>query len=89
MPWQNSCVLAPNDRKGGSNKLIKIFHRDGKYGFVDPLKFNSVVELINYYRHHSLSHYNKTLDVRLMSPVSRFSKVGSSCSLTDTSLILH
>ncbi|XP_069819095.1 phosphatidylinositol 3-kinase regulatory subunit alpha isoform X1 [Dendropsophus ebraccatus] len=59
-------------RKGGNNKLIKIFHRDGKYGFSDPLTFNSVVELINHYRNESLAQYNPKLDVRLSFPVSRF-----------------
>ncbi|KAJ8380948.1 hypothetical protein SKAU_G00017260 [Synaphobranchus kaupii] len=58
-------------RKGGNNKLIKIFHRDGKYGFSDPLTFNSVVELINHYRHESLAQYNPKLDVKLQFPVSK------------------
>uniref|UniRef100_A0A8C1QZF6 Phosphatidylinositol 3-kinase regulatory subunit alpha n=1 Tax=Cyprinus carpio TaxID=7962 RepID=A0A8C1QZF6_CYPCA len=51
--------------------LIKIFHRDGKYGFSDPLTFNSVVELINHYRHESLAQYNPKLDVKLLYPVSK------------------
>ncbi|XP_075694978.1 phosphatidylinositol 3-kinase regulatory subunit alpha isoform X2 [Rhinoderma darwinii] len=59
-------------RKGGNNKLIKIFHRDGKYGFSDPLTFNSVVELIFHYRNESLAQYNPKLDVKLFYPVSRF-----------------
>ncbi|KAM8875358.1 phosphoinositide-3-kinase, regulatory subunit 3b (gamma) isoform 1-T1 [Spinachia spinachia] len=59
-------------RKGGNNKLIKIYHRDGKYGFSDPLTFSSVVELINHYRHESLAQYNTKLDVKLMYPISRF-----------------
>ncbi|XP_078264621.1 phosphoinositide-3-kinase, regulatory subunit 3b (gamma) isoform X1 [Rhinoraja longicauda] len=59
-------------RKGGNNKLIKIYHRDGKYGFSDPLTFNSVVELINHYRHESLAQYNPKLDVKLMYPISKF-----------------
>ncbi|KAK6494744.1 phosphatidylinositol 3-kinase regulatory subunit alpha isoform X1 [Huso huso] len=58
-------------RKGGNNKLIKIFHRDGKYGFSDPLTFNSVAELINHYRHESLAQYNPKLDVKLLYPVSK------------------
>ncbi|XP_061586299.1 phosphatidylinositol 3-kinase regulatory subunit alpha-like [Cololabis saira] len=58
-------------RKGGNNKLIKIFHRDGQYGFSDPLTFSSVVELIQFYRHESLAQYNPKLDVRLLYPVSR------------------
>uniref|UniRef100_A0AAX7U9N2 Phosphatidylinositol 3-kinase regulatory subunit gamma n=1 Tax=Astatotilapia calliptera TaxID=8154 RepID=A0AAX7U9N2_ASTCA len=59
-------------RKGGNNKLIKIYHRDGKYGFSDPLTFSSVVELISHYRHESLAQYNTKLDVKLMYPISRF-----------------
>lgn len=62
-------------RKGGNNKLIKIYHRDGKYGFSEPLTFSSVVELISHYRHQSLAQYNSKLDVKLMFPVSRFQQV--------------
>uniref|UniRef100_T1J1N3 Phosphatidylinositol 3-kinase regulatory subunit alpha n=1 Tax=Strigamia maritima TaxID=126957 RepID=T1J1N3_STRMM len=59
-------------RKGGSNKLIKICHRNGKYGFSEPLQFNSVVDLVNFYRNVSLAQYNRTLDVTLLYPVSKF-----------------
>ncbi|XP_043119943.1 phosphatidylinositol 3-kinase regulatory subunit beta [Puntigrus tetrazona] len=59
-------------RKGGNNKLIKIFHRGGKYGFSEPLTFLSVVELINHYRHESLAQYNAKLDTRLLFPVSKY-----------------
>ncbi|XP_030628975.1 phosphatidylinositol 3-kinase regulatory subunit beta [Chanos chanos] len=59
-------------RKGGNNKLIKIFHRGGKYGFSEPLTFHSVVELINHYRHESLAQYNAKLDSRLLFPVSKY-----------------
>uniref|UniRef100_A0A3P9IX64 Phosphatidylinositol 3-kinase regulatory subunit gamma n=1 Tax=Oryzias latipes TaxID=8090 RepID=A0A3P9IX64_ORYLA len=62
-------------RKDGHNKLIKIYHCDGKYGFSDPLTFTSVVELIWYYQHHSLVEYNATLDLMLTNPVSRFQQV--------------
>jgi len=62
-------------RKGGNNKLIKIFHREGKYGFSDPLTFSSVVELINHYRHESLAQYNPKLDVKLLYPVSKHQQV--------------
>jgi len=61
-------------RKGGANKLIKVCSRDGLYGFVEPLKFKSVVELITYYQAHSLYSYNKTLDLTLKYPVSRLVK---------------
>ncbi|XP_064187545.1 phosphatidylinositol 3-kinase regulatory subunit beta isoform X1 [Anguilla rostrata] len=59
-------------RKGGNNKLIKIFHRGGKYGFSEPLTFASVVELINHYRHESLAQYNAKLDTRLLYPISKY-----------------
>ncbi|XP_050314474.1 phosphatidylinositol 3-kinase regulatory subunit alpha isoform X1 [Anthonomus grandis grandis] len=61
-------------RKGGANKLIKICHRDGKYGFTEPYTFNSVVELINHFRKASLSQYNTSLNIKLMHPVSRTSQ---------------
>lgn len=59
-------------RKGGNNKLIKVFHRDGHYGFSEPLPFCSVVELISHYRHESLAQYNAKLDTRLLYPVSKY-----------------
>jgi len=59
-------------RKGGANKLVKICHENGKYGFSAPYHFNSVVDLVNYYQNNSLKDYNKTLDTRLIFPVSRF-----------------
>ncbi|KFV67816.1 Phosphatidylinositol 3-kinase regulatory subunit beta, partial [Dryobates pubescens] len=59
-------------RKGGNNKLIKIFHREGKYGFSEPLTFSSVVELITHYRHESLAQYNAKLDTRLLYPISKY-----------------
>lgn len=67
------------DRKGGNNKLIKIFHREGKYGFSEPLTFGSVVELINHYRHESLAQYNAKLDTRLLYPISKYQQVRCSC----------
>ncbi|XP_015785715.1 phosphatidylinositol 3-kinase regulatory subunit alpha [Tetranychus urticae] len=61
-------------RKGGSNKLIKIIYRNGKYGFTEPCSFDSVVDLISYYRNHSLAQYHPSLDIQLLYPVSRFDK---------------
>lgn len=58
-------------RKGGVNKLIKIYHRNGRYGFSEPFGFKSVVELVNFYRSASLAQYNPTLDIKLLYPVSR------------------
>lgn len=62
-------------RKGGSNKLIKICFRNGKYGFSEPYKFNSVVDLVNFYRVASLAQYNPTLDIKLLYPVSKYHQV--------------
>jgi len=78
-----SVVCSAVDRKGGSNKLIKIFHENGKFGFVEPLKFSTVVELIQYFQHHSLAQYNNMLDITLRYPVSRFVKVGSGLLLSS------
>jgi len=59
-------------RKGGSNKLVKICHEDGKYGFSAPYQFSSVPDLVTFYQQVSLREYNKTLDTRLLYPVSRY-----------------
>lgn len=61
-------------RKGGTNKLIKICHRKGKYGFSEPFKFNSVVDLVQHYRKVSLAQYNSSLDIRLLYPVSKYNQ---------------
>ncbi|KAM9358385.1 phosphatidylinositol 3-kinase regulatory subunit gamma-like [Symphorus nematophorus] len=59
-------------RKDGSNRLIKIFHQGGKYGFSEPLAFPSMVDLIQYYQNKSLAQYNSKLDTRLLYPISRY-----------------
>lgn len=59
-------------RKDGSNKLIKIYQKNGKYGFSEPLSFSSVMELISHYQHESLAHYNLILDIKLMHPHSKY-----------------
>lgn len=59
-------------RKGGTNKLIKIYHKNEQFGFSEPYNFSSVIDLVNHYRKVSLSQYNATLDVKLLYPVSRF-----------------
>ncbi|KAM7409647.1 hypothetical protein PAMA_001236 [Pampus argenteus] len=59
-------------RKDGSNRLIKIFNYEGKYGFSEPLAFPSVVDLIQYYQKKSLAQYNSKLDTRLLYPISKY-----------------
>uniref|UniRef100_A0A3Q1EME2 SH2 domain-containing protein n=1 Tax=Acanthochromis polyacanthus TaxID=80966 RepID=A0A3Q1EME2_9TELE len=64
-------------RKDGYNRLIKIDHHGGKYGFSEPLAFPSVVDLIQYYQKKSLAQYNSKLDTRLLYPISRYQQVRS------------
>lgn len=62
-------------RKDGSEKLIKIGRsEEGMYGFTDPYRFSSVVELVNHFREESLKEYNPILDVKLLYPLSRFNQ---------------
>lgn len=70
-------------RKGGNNKLIKIYHREGRYGFSEPLTFLSVVELINHYRHESLAQYNAKLDTKLLFPISKYQQLVKENSIEE------
>ncbi|KAM0736326.1 Phosphatidylinositol 3-kinase regulatory subunit alpha [Formica fusca] len=76
-------------RKGGTNKLIKISHRNGKYGFSDPYNFHSVIELVDYYRNCSLAQYNSVLDIKLLYPVSRFQQEDEIANTTDMAKVLQ
>ena len=64
--------LSPN-RKDGVNRLIRIYFRDGYYGFAEPLEFHSVTELVEFYRTNSLQPYSPKLDITLQEPVSKYS----------------
>ncbi|XP_034666981.1 phosphatidylinositol 3-kinase regulatory subunit gamma [Drosophila subobscura] len=57
--------------KDGNEKLIKICHINGMYGFIEKKLFNSVVEMVNFYKANSLNMYNKTLDIMLSHPIVR------------------
>lgn len=59
-------------KKDGTDRVIKIFHNNGRYGFLKDCTFTSVVELINFHRTYSLKDYNQVLDIKLLYPVSRF-----------------
>lgn len=56
---------------GGSNKLIKIYHQNRRYGFVNEKMFDSVGELVDFYTRHTLADYNRNLNVCLMYPVCK------------------
>ncbi|XP_063682864.1 phosphatidylinositol 3-kinase regulatory subunit gamma-like isoform X2 [Bolinopsis microptera] len=58
-------------RKAGVNKLIRVLHHDGKYGFSHPLEYSSVTLLIQHFKSSSLSHYNSGLDICLTQPLPR------------------
>lgn len=65
------------------NRLIKIYHSNGKYGFSDPVPENSlytsVQGLIKHYTMNSLAEYNPSLNTTLKYPIAR-SKVRLSFS---------
>ena len=69
----DSCRLS--SRKGGANKLIRILHHNGRYGFSQPLIFLSVTELVTFYMDKSLVQYNASLDVKLSNPLPRYKQV--------------
>lgn len=69
--------------KGGSEKLVKISHQNGLYGFTEPFNFPSVVDLINYYKNVSLKQYNLILDVKLLYPISRYKDNDEGTNITD------
>lgn len=73
-------------RKGGTNKLIKIYHQDGHYGFCEPYEFDSIVALINYYTEYSLAQCNSSLDIKLMYPLSRNQDSDSGENINDETL---
>lgn len=78
-------------RKDGTDKLIKISEKFGKYGFSHPFQFNSVVELVNYYRKESLKQYNNLLDITLMYPFSKFNhqeKTDELSGITDVNKLI-
>lgn len=71
-------------RKGGMNKLIKIYNHEGRYGFCEPyFQYKSVVDLIKYYREHSLAHCNSSLDIKLLYPLSRNQENEGGESMSD------
>eukprot|EP00118_Oscarella_pearsei_P026612 m.310168 g.310168 ORF g.310168 m.310168 type:complete len:614 (+) comp50026_c0_seq1:42-1883(+) len=55
-------------KKDGMTKRIQIYHRNGKYGFSEPLAFFSVPDLVEKYQNCSLAEHNSGLDVCLMFP---------------------
>ncbi|XP_045768558.1 phosphatidylinositol 3-kinase regulatory subunit gamma [Maniola jurtina] len=73
-------------RKGGTNKLIKIYNQNGRYGFCEPFEFNSIVDLVRFYREYSLAHCNSSLDIKLMYPLSRHQENEGGENINDETL---
>ncbi|KAJ8730688.1 hypothetical protein PYW08_002101 [Mythimna loreyi] len=73
-------------RKGGMNKLIKIYNHEGRYGFCEPFDFKSVVELVRFYKEYSLVHCNSSLDIKLMYPLSRLLENEGGENMSDDTL---
>lgn len=59
-------------KKDGTDRVIKIYHNNGRYGFTMDCNHASVVDLIQLYRKETLKEYNTILDIKLMYPISRF-----------------
>ena len=59
-------------RNGGTNKLIRITCKNGRFGFSEPTSFNSVPELVEFYSKTPLTKYNARLDITLSNPISKF-----------------
>lgn len=59
-------------KKDGTDRVIKIYHCNGRYGFTKECNHASVVDLIAFYKKESLKEYNTILDIKLMYPISRF-----------------
>ncbi|KAM3963747.1 phosphatidylinositol 3-kinase regulatory subunit alpha [Aphomia sociella] len=70
-------------RKGGTNKLIKIYNQDGRYGFCEPYEYKSVVDLVKFYTEFSLEHCNNSLNIKLMYPLSRLPEYNGGENMTD------
>lgn len=73
-------------RKGGTNKLIKIYNQNGRYGFCEPFEFNSVVDLVRFYTEYSLAHCNQSLDIKLLYPLSRHQENEGGENINDETL---
>ncbi|XP_052892856.1 uncharacterized protein LOC128300726 isoform X1 [Anopheles moucheti] len=59
-------------KKDGTDRPIKIYHKNGKYGFTQECTFESLVGMINEFRTTTLKEYNTILDISLLYPISRF-----------------
>lgn len=58
-------------KKDGINKMMRILCKNGKYGFRDPCKFDSLQSLIEYHTDHSLAEYYPEMNIKLEYSLSK------------------
>ena len=68
------CSLSPEDYALSFTyrnhvEHVRILRVDDKYGLAPPYQFNSLQELVEYYRKKSLSRHNQRLEVTLKTPL--------------------
>uniref|UniRef100_A0A8C0WDS3 Guanine nucleotide exchange factor VAV3 n=1 Tax=Castor canadensis TaxID=51338 RepID=A0A8C0WDS3_CASCN len=64
--WEDQLFIA--HRYNNEAKHIKILTRDGFFHIAENRKFKSLMELVEYYKHHSLKEGFRTLDTTLQFP---------------------
>lgn len=69
------CSLSPEDYALSFTyrnhvEHVRILRVEDKYGLAPPYRFNSLQELVEYYRKKSLSRHNRRLEVTLKSPLN-------------------
>uniref|UniRef100_A0A671NBK1 Guanine nucleotide exchange factor VAV3-like n=1 Tax=Sinocyclocheilus anshuiensis TaxID=1608454 RepID=A0A671NBK1_9TELE len=63
--WYPSCILPRLFQYNNDVKHIKILTKEGFFYIAENRKFRSILELIEYYKHHSLREGFRTLDTTL------------------------
>lgn len=57
-------------KKDGINKMMRILCKNGKYGFGELCRFDSLQSLIEYHMKHSLAEYYPEMNIKLEYPLS-------------------
>ena len=58
-------------KKDGINKMMRIVCKNGKYGFGEPCRFDSLQSLIEYHTKHSLAEYYPEMNIKLEYSLSK------------------
>lgn len=57
-------------RKDGANKMLRVLHRQGKFGFKEPYEFESLIQLVRYHMRQPLLVSKSDMVIQLMYPWS-------------------